>query len=123
MGRHYSAGLKERVLERLRVGEGVRAVSREFNLPKSVVYEWKEKQQGRPGKKVGESAGEKGDQEKQALEARIAELEAALGRKVLEVDFFRGALRRLAASGQPREKAGAASSGPRSAAGWNRKAH
>src|SRR5260370_1402676 len=110
MGRHYSTGLKERVLERLRLGEGVRAVAREFNLPKSVVYEWLDKMRGRPGKKAGETVGEKRDQEREALEARIAELEAALGRKTLEVDFFRGALRRLEASGRLANPAGAKSS-------------
>jgi transposase-like protein len=123
MGRHYSVGLKERVRERLRLGEGVRGLAREFNLPKSVVYEWKERMQGRPGKKVGEPAGEKRDQEILALEGRIAELEAALGRKGLEVDFFRGALRRLAESGRLANPAGKKSSGPKSAAGWNRKAN
>jgi len=122
MGRHYSTGLRERVLERLRLGEGVRALAREFNLPKSVVYEWKDKMQGRPGRKVGATVGEKRDREMAALEARIAELEAAVGRKSLELDFFQGALRRLKESGQREEKAGAPSWELKSAAGWSRKA-
>lgn len=123
MGRPYSLGLKERVLERLRLGEGVRALAREFNLPKSVVYEWKDKMQGRPGKKVGEAAGEKRDREMAALEARIAELEGVVGRKTLEADFFRGALRRLAESGRLANPVGEKSSTLKSAAGWNRKAN
>lgn len=123
MGRHYSPGLRERVLERMRLGEKVRQVCQEFNLPRSVVYEWKEKAAGRPGKKLHEGEEERRDQERRALEGRIAELEGVIGRQALELDFFASALRRIEGADRKKESSGGKASGLRSAAGCSRKAN
>ena len=120
--RQYSVGLQERVMERLRMGEAVMVLSREFNITPQVVYRWRDRMRGRPGKKVGESAEQKRDQEIQALESRIAELEGVIGRKGMEVDFLASALRRVGGEAPLSENSGEKTSGPRSATGWNRKA-
>lgn len=122
MGRHYSPGLKERVLERIRLGEKVRQLCREFNLSSSVVYEWKDKAAGRPGKKLHEGEAERRDQERRALEGRIAELEGVIGRQALELDFFASALRRVGGPAPSSGDAGRKISALKSAAGANRKA-
>jgi transposase-like protein len=115
----YSAGFKEEAVRRMLEGERVKALSLELQVPRSVLFTWREEAERRPGKDYEQetAAGEA------ALQARIRELEAALGRKTLELDFFQGALRRFAASGAAMGKAGEKPSGLRSAAGWNRKAN
>ena len=45
---------------------------------------------------------------------RIADLERKLGQQALELDFFKGALRRIEASRQPKDGPGATASSPRS---------
>lgn len=120
--KRYSAGFKEQVVRRMQEGERVKALSLELLVAPSVLFSWRQEAEERPGGKKYQREKEKTEGETAALEARIRELEAALGRKTLEVDFFRGALRRLAESGQPGGKVGEKSSGLKSAAGWNRKA-
>ena len=121
-GQHYSLGFREQVLQRIRLGERIRQLSGELKVPRSVLYEWREKAESRPVGKKYEQEDQQRDRGIGAWEARIAELEAALGRKTLEVDFFRSALRRFEQTGQPAGEGGEKPSGLKSAAGWNRKA-
>jgi transposase-like protein len=120
--RRYSRGLKEQVILRMQEGERVKALSHELLIPPSVLFTWRQQAEDRPGGKKYEAEKAKKAGETAALEARVRELEGALGRKTMELDFFQGALRRLAASGRLGNPAGGTPSGPKSAAGWNRKA-
>jgi len=120
--RRYSVGLKEQAIARMQEGERVKALSHELLISRSVLFEWRKAAEIRPGGRKYAREKVKKEGEAAALEGRIRELEAALGRKTLEVDFFQGALRRLAGSGLAREKAGGKTSRPKSAAGWTRKA-
>ncbi len=98
-GRHYSLGFKEQVLGRMGLGEKIRALSWELGVSKSLLYEWRQEREGRPGGKKYEKEKRQREGEVGALEARIAELEGVVGRQTLELDFFRSALRRLEESG------------------------
>ena len=118
--KRYSRGFKEQVIRRMQEGERVKLLERELEMSRSTLFSWKREAAGRPDSAKRERAQKAG--ETAALEARLRELEAALGRKTMENDFFQSALRRLAGSGQGAGKAGAKSSGQRSAAGWDRKA-
>ena len=120
--RRYSSGLKEQVILRMQEGERVKALSMELGIPRSVLFSWRQEAEVRPGGKKYEKEKAKVAGETAALAGRIRELEAALGRKTLEVDFFQGALRRFAASGLAVEEAGGKPSRRKSAAGWNRRA-
>jgi len=122
-GQHYSLGFKEQVMERLLVGEKVRLLAWELKVPKSLLYEWREQAELRPGGKKYEREKVERDEEVQMLEARIGDLEGVVGRQTLELDFFRGALRRLGKEVPSSERAGKKPSVPRSAGGWNRKAN
>ena len=117
----FSAGFKERAVVRMLQGERVRALAREFLVSRTALYEWRQKAEKRPG--GNERERKKAEGEVAALQARIAELEAAVGRKTLELDFFQGALRRLAANGPATGNSGVKSSLPKSVSGRNRKAH
>src|SRR5271165_6416266 len=111
--RQYSAGFKERVIQRIQEGERAKPLSMELLIPRSVLYRWREEAALRPGgkKHVREKARKEG--ETAALEARIGELDAALGRKTLEADFFQGALRRFETSGAMGERTGGKTSRPK----------
>jgi len=115
----YSLGLKEQVLQRMRLGEKIRALSRELKVPQSVLYEWRERAAERPGVREAEC----GEAEKRAVEARIAELERVIGRQTLELDFFASALRRIEGPRQNNANAGVRASGLKSAAESRRKAN
>lgn len=121
--RRYDSRFKEWVIQRMLRGEKVKALSMELLIGKSALFSWRQEAGQRPGAKpyAKRKAGQ--DSEVQALEARIAELEAAVGRTTLERDFLAGALRRIGVAIPSRENAGKKTSGPRSAAGWNRKAN
>jgi transposase-like protein len=122
-GKPYSAGFRVQAVQRIQAGERVKLLSRELQVPQGTLHRWRLEAEQRPGGEKCESGKELGPEEIAALQAHIRQLEAALGRKTLELDFFQGALRRLAASGQRENAAGEKTSGPKSAAGWNRKAN
>jgi transposase-like protein len=129
--RRYSDGYKAEVMDRLRLGEKMEVLKQELEVSRSVLYRWWGEARRRPNRR--RAAGEEPpcDLERQppvpaqlpTLQARIAELEGALGRRTLELDFFQSALRRLAESGPGAGANGETSSRLKSAAGWNRKAH
>ena len=118
----YSAGFKEQAIRRMQEGERVKALSLELQVSRGVLFEWRLAAERRPGGKKYARQEVLPEGHGSALELRIQELEAALGRKTMELDFFQSALRRLAASGPQGSPVGEKSSGPKSAAGWNRKA-
>ena len=118
----YSAGFKEQAIRRMQEGERVKALSLELQVSRGVLFEWRLEAERRPGGKTYARKEVVREGEDSAQEVRIQELEAALGRKTMELDFFQSALRRLAASGPQGSPVGEKSSGPKSATGWNRKA-
>ena len=121
--KRYDSTFKEWVIQRMLRGEKVKALSMELQIGKSALFSWRQEAERRPGGKQYAKRKPGQDSEVQALEARIAELEAAVGRTTLERDFLAGALRRIGVAIPSRENAGKKTSGPRSAAGWNRKAN
>ena len=121
--RRYDSAFKEWVIQRMLRGEKVKALSLELQIGRSALFSWRQEAERRPGaKRYARRQAEQGS-EVQALEARIAELEAAVGRTSLERDFLAGALRRIGVEIPSSESAGKKPSGLRSAAGWNRKAN
>ena len=120
--RRYSVGFKEQVIQRLLAGERVKALSHELLISEGLLFGWRLRAEGRPGKKR-EAKKRQEDGEVQALQGRIAELEGAVGRAMLERDFLAGALRRIGVAVPSSENAGKKTSGPRSADRWNCKAN
>ena len=121
--RPYRLGFKEETVQRIQAGERVKLLSRELGVPEGTLHRWRlEAEQRADGEKSGRGK-EASPGESAALEAQVRELQAALGRKTLELDFFQDALRRLAESGPTGKPAGEKASGLKSAAGWNRQAN
>jgi transposase-like protein len=116
-----SAAFKVSALERMKNRECVKGLAQELGVPRSLLYWWKQQAEAH-GRRKAPGAGEDArDQAVRELQAKVAELEGAVGRKTLEADFFAGALRRIEASRQKRGSSGATASTPKSAAGCNRK--
>ena len=88
--RTFSEALKKKIVRDIEKGKaGVSAVSREYDVSITSIYNWINKYCRHLQK--GETIVMQMDSESyktKALEQRIIELEAALGRKQLEVDFL-----------------------------------
>ena len=114
--RRHSRELKLAVVKRMLAGENVRALSRELNIARSKMYEWRAKYlesgavglrgPGQPHKLAEVEPPPELDRFEQAR-ARIAELERKIGQQTLELDFFREALRQVGEKRQPNDGPGA----------------
>lgn len=118
----YPIGFKQRAVERMKAGVNVSELARQLGIDRSLLYIWSRKVAGRPYGSEPCELPDRRDQRIQELEANIADLEGALGRKTLEMDFFAGALRAIEAKRQKRGEAGGTASTEKSAAGSDRKA-
>lgn len=122
--RSFSEEFKRAVLARLEGGEQVSALAAEIGVHRQLIYKWRDAARaGRLGRRRGPPtkaerlAREAGLAEASELELarrKIAELERKVGQQSLELDFFRGALRRIEASRQASKEPGATGSSPRS---------
>jgi transposase len=136
--RRFSREYKLAVLARMAAGENVSALSRELGVARKCLYQWRERyrmggavalrSRGRPTKaevlamgrvapalSVGDAQPPPG-RSGELAEARrqIAELERKVGQQALDLDFFKGALRRIEASRRPSDGPGGTASSPRS---------
>jgi transposase-like protein len=122
--RTHSLEFKRRAVERIEAGEVISVLSRELGVRRQLLYKWRDafrrgeppRARGRPSKATV-LAAQAAEAERDALAAasrRIAELERKVGQQALEIDFFRGALRRIEASRQANAEPGATASSRRS---------
>jgi transposase-like protein len=114
--RKFTAALKQRAVERIKQGESVSAVAKEYQIERSRLYDWRDQwDAGRPfnggGRppKPGVRRKLEGN-ELSAAQARIAELEQKVGQQTLTLDFLRGALRQVDRSPSTSSGSGAAAS-------------
>lgn len=115
--RQFSREFKLMALGRFELAGNVEALAAELGIRRELLYKWRDKfaaggaealrSSGRP-RPTPEAA------EALGAERRVAELERKLGRQALELDFFKGALRRIEASRRPSERLGATASSSRS---------
>ncbi len=126
--RKFSREFKLSALLRMEAGENVSALSRELNVRRKLLYEWRDafraggeaalRGQGRPRKGtlvVGSRGAEpfsspSGSHDLGAARRRIGELERKVGQQALEADFLSQALRLLEISRRPRVRTGASAS-------------
>lgn len=142
--RRFSREFKLAALARMAAGENVSALCRELGIKRKLIYQWRDRfRQGgpmalrsrgrptkaevlamRPGAELAPAASDAGqpvampppeppDELARARE-RIVALERKVGQQQVELDFFKGALRRIEASRQPSDGSGATGSSPRS---------
>jgi transposase-like protein len=90
--------------------ESVKELAEELGVGRTALYQWRDQlaPQDRAEWQAAEKAGEC------RLEQENRQLKQALGEKTLEVDFFKGALQKVAARRQGNSTAGETASGTKS---------
>ena len=100
---------KQRAVERLNQCENIVALSQELGVSRRLLYTWREKLEP-----VESGNGPPATSRESTLRHEVSRLKRVLAEKVLEVDFFTGALQQVEARRQQSGKAGARASMPRS---------
>ena len=96
--REFAAALKQRAVERMKKGESVTALAREYRVERSRLYDWRDQWDGGMGfggmVRLAKAALEKKARgnELDAARGLIAELQRKVGEQEMALDFFRGAL-------------------------------
>jgi transposase len=117
--RLFSREFKLAALARLEAAGNVVGVARELGIRRELLYKWQAKfasggaaalrTSGRPRPAAAGLSPEAID-----TADRIAELERKVGQQAFDLDFFKGALRRIEASRQPSDGLGVPASSRRS---------
>jgi transposase-like protein len=89
----YTPEFRSAALKRLKGCENVGALARELKVSRGILYQWRDKQEGRshkkrPGPVVDTPAIA-------ALKKEVVQLKVALADKTLEAGFFKGALQSI----------------------------
>jgi len=114
--RVFSLRFKAAAVQRMQAGESPSALSRELNVRRKLLYEWRDRVlAGQPLRRAGRPK-KSPDTEPPADRAadRVKELEQLVGRLTLENRFFRGALQRIQELRQQSSGTGAAASSRKS---------
>ncbi len=103
--RVFDDAFKLAAIARLDAGEAVCAVAQDLRVLRKDLYKWRAQvraggpaglhKRGRPTKGDGPPLAPPERDELATAHARIAELERKIGQQQVELDFFRGALRRV----------------------------
>ena len=121
--RRHPVGMKQKVIGRMQAGESPKALAEELGVNRTLLYVWKRKAAGHPYGSDPDGPQDWKEQRIRELEAKVGQLEGSLGRQVQEVDFFRAALRGIAALRQQRSRSGERASTEKSAGAAKRKAN
>jgi transposase-like protein len=124
----FSRQFRLAAIARMEAGEKVARIARDLGVSRKTLYQWRDRLRGVvPGKRTPSSRSP--EEPVGALEQvpppelpaelvrareRIAVLERKVGQQQVELDFFRGALRRIEASRRPSDGPGVTESSPRS---------
>jgi transposase-like protein len=116
--RRHSTEFRIEIAARMLAGENVKALSERYQLPRSMMYRWRDayrkdgaagfsRSVGRPRQCVKPVSGQTNTSER--MRQRIAELERKVGQQAVEIDFFKGVFKRLEELPKTRRRGGEAS--------------
>ena len=107
----HSDDFKRQAVERMKTCSSVRSLAKELDVQRRLLYRWKEELDPTPKEPATEvnDAAQAG-----RLKQEVVRLEAALGRKTLELNFFKAALQKVGARRQSKQLPGNAESTTRS---------
>lgn len=91
--RRHSLEFKRKAVERLQRCDSVVALARDLGIHWGLLYKWKRALEAATAKLEKDAAAER----EAALREEIARLKNALADKVMEADFFKGALQNIEA--------------------------
>ena len=92
---------RKQAVERMEETRNLGLLARELGVCVRTLYRWKDRQLGREKKKVREP-----EAREKKLEGEIQQLKQSLAKRTLEVDFFKGALQKVAARRQSNSASG-----------------
>ncbi|MGE5646437.1 MAG: transposase [Acidobacteriota bacterium] len=85
----YSPEFKAQALERLQGCSNVSALARELGIRRKWLYLWRDRA------RVPADTRTAGQRESELLRKKVSELEQLVGQQAAQIDFFKGALRRV----------------------------
>jgi len=85
----YSPEFRAQALDRLRGCDNVSALARELGIRRKWLYLWRDRA------RVPAETQTAGERERDRLRKRVTELEQLAGQQAAQIDFFKGALRRV----------------------------
>jgi transposase-like protein len=115
--RRHSAEFKRQAVERMKGCDNLHALARELDVQRKLLYTWKYQLEGRPEPRHANLAESTEQRQENKLKQENQRLKEALGQKALEVDFFKGALRRIKEGRQNNTVSGGTASTPKSKRG------
>ena len=96
----YTEEFRRQAVARMEASNNIRALARELGINKRLLYDWRERAADLSDQRT--PANRKARQQ----ENELKELKLLLAEKTLEVDFFRGALQKIAARRQNNSESG-----------------
>jgi transposase-like protein len=104
----FPKAFRQMAVDRLTQCDNIVELAKELGISRRLLYTWREQLEPR------ESNGAPVNSREATLRKEVSQLKRVLAEKVLEVDFFKGALHTVEARRQRTEKAGAQASTPTS---------
>ena len=104
----FPKAFRQMAVDRLNQCENIVTLAKELGVSRRMLYTWREKLEPQ------ESNGPPANSREATLRKEVSQLKRVLAEKVLEVDFFKGALHNVEARRQRSGKTGARASTPRS---------
>ncbi|MCC2643969.1 MAG: family transposase orfA [Nitrospira sp.] len=104
----FPKAFRQMAVDRLTQCDNIVELAKELGISRRLLYTWREKLEPR------ESIGPPEPSRETTLRKEVSRLKRVLAEKVLEVDFFKGALHTVEARRQRSEQAGAQASTPTS---------
>ena len=90
----YTEEFRRQAVARMKESKNIRALARELGIDKRLLYDWREREADLSDQRAPLN------RKTRQLEQENRELKRLLGEKTKEVDFFKGALHRIAARRQ-----------------------
>ena len=100
----YTEEFRRQAVERMQECKSIRGLARELGINHHLLYEWRERMADLSDQRAT------GKKKIRQQENQINELKRLLAEKTLEVDFFKGALQKVAARREQRNASGAEAS-------------
>ena len=120
--RRHTREFKRQAVERMKRCDNILQLARDLDIESKLLYTWKYQFEGRPEPRHADYMDTPEETVEKKLRREIEQLKQALGERQLEMDFFRGALRRIEEGRRQNTAAGDPASTPKSGNRLKRKA-
>jgi transposase len=121
--RRHKREFKKQAVERMKECDSTTALARELDIERKLLYVWKYQFEGRPEARHASYMETPEETTERKLREEIARLKQALADRSLEIDFFKGALRRIEEGRPSKSSSGDPASMPKSGSRRARKAN